>query len=62
MIRRVVATEIFTFEAATDRPDWARRMRSNDEIRGVESSTSRPEFHSHFFLLKYVNREDALRA
>jgi len=62
VIRSVVATEIFTFEAATDRPDWARRMRSNDEIRGVEASPQRLESRDHFFLLKYVNRTDALRA
>jgi hypothetical protein len=60
--RRVVATEIFTFKAVTDRPDWARRMRSNDEIRDVESWTGRPELRVRFFLLKYVNRADALRA
>jgi hypothetical protein len=44
VIRRVAATEIFTFEAATDRPDWARRIGSNDEIRGVESLTAAPNF------------------
>ena len=39
MTCRVVATEIFTFKAVTDQPDWARRMRSKDEIWGVESWT-----------------------
>jgi hypothetical protein len=37
-------------------------MQSNDEIRGVEASPRRLEFRGHFFLLKYVNRADALRA
>jgi hypothetical protein len=60
--RRVIATEIFTFKAVTDRPDWARRMRSNDEIRGIESWTCHPELRGHIFLFKYVNRADALRA
>jgi len=58
----VVATEIFKFKTVTDRPDWARPMRSNDEIRGVESWTGCPELRVRFFLLKYVNRADALRA
>jgi hypothetical protein len=58
----VVATEIFTFKTVTDRPDWARRMQSNDEIRGFESWTGRPELRARFFLLKYVNCADALRA
>ena len=62
MTRRVVATEIFTFKAVTDRPYWARRMRSNDEIRGVASLTICPELRGNFLLLKYVNRADALRA
>jgi len=38
------------------------RAPSNDEIRGVASLTICPELGSHFLLLNYVNRADALRA
>jgi hypothetical protein len=37
-------------------------MQSNDEIRGVESSTGGHELRGYFFLLRFVNRADALRA
>lgn len=60
MIRCVVATEIFAFEAATERSDYARRMRSNDAIRPVKLSSGGGELRGHFFLLGFVKRTDAL--